>query len=49
MLVSLCVTASGCARSPEVVAATPPEVSVSEPLARRVGEFFEATGQSVAV
>lgn len=43
-----CVTA-GCERSPRLVNVAPPEVSVSRPVEREVTEYFEATGQTVAV
>lgn len=39
----------GCADEPTVVSLPPPEVSVSQPVERTVGRFFETTGQTQAV
>jgi RND family efflux transporter MFP subunit len=47
-LCSWCVLA-GCQSAPEVVSLPPPEVSVSQPIERPVGEYFETTGRSEAV
>jgi RND family efflux transporter MFP subunit len=47
-LASCCLLA-GCESAPEVVSLPPPEVSVSQPIERPVGEFFETTGRTQAV
>jgi multidrug efflux pump subunit AcrA (membrane-fusion protein) len=39
---------AGCERKAEVVAPPPPEVSVSQPIERTVGSYFETTGRSEA-
>lgn len=47
-LTAFCLLAA-CEKAPEVVSLPPPEVSVSQPIERSVGEYFEATGQTQAV
>lgn len=47
-LVATLATTLGCG-GPEVVTLPPPEVSVSQPVARDVGEYFTTTGQAAAV
>jgi multidrug efflux system membrane fusion protein len=40
---------AACDRGPAVVALPPPEVSVSQPVERSVGDYFETTGRTEAV
>ena len=48
-LAALLVAIIGCDSGPEVVALPPPEVSVSQPVPREVGDYFMTTGQVAPV
>lgn len=41
--------AAGCNQGPAVVPPPPPEVSISKPVERTVGNFFETTGRTEAI
>lgn len=46
---AILATLAACDRTPEVVAPPPPEVSVSKPIERTVGDYFETTGRTEAI
>jgi RND family efflux transporter MFP subunit len=46
---ALAAICASCGGEPEVVAPPPPEVSVSKPIERSVGDYFETTGRTEAI
>lgn len=46
---ALLATTSGCGEKPQVAALPPPEVVVSQPIARAVTEYYTTTGRTSAV